>query len=69
MKRNLYLFMLLFFIVGSVFAQTVQVTGTVTNGEGQSLPGVSILIKGTTRGTVSDTQGKYTLEVKKGAVL
>ncbi len=69
MKKNFYLFMLLFFIAGSVFAQTVQVTGTVTNGEGQSLPGVSILIKGTTRGTVSDTQGKYNIEVKKGAVL
>ena len=69
MKKNLYLFMLLLFVTGSVFAQTMTVSGTVTTEDGHSLPGVSILIKGTTRGTTTDLQGKYSIAVKKGAVL
>ena len=69
MKKNFYLLMMLFFMAASVFSQTVQVSGTVTNEEGQSLPGVSILIKGTTQGAVTDIQGKYVLEAKKGDVL
>jgi len=69
MKKNLYLLVLLLFVVGSSFAQTIQVSGTVTNEKGQSLPGVSILIKGTTQGTVTDLQGKYNIKAKKGDVL
>lgn len=69
MKKNFYLLMMLFFMAASAFSQTVQVSGTVTNEQGQSLPGVSILIEGTTQGTVTDLQGKYVLEAKKGDVL
>jgi TonB-linked SusC/RagA family outer membrane protein len=52
-------------------AQTVQVTGTVTSAEdGQPLPGVSILIKGTTRGAVTDLDGNYSINVPpEGATL
>src|SRR5690606_2953795 len=40
------------------------VTGTVTDAEtGESLPGVNILIKGTTTGTTSDIDGRYSLPV------
>ncbi len=40
--------------------QQHQVTGTITDGTtGETLPGVSILIKGTTLGTVSDMDGRY----------
>ncbi len=69
MKRNFYLLVMLFFITGSLFSQTVSVTGTVNNDEGQSLPGVSIVIKGTTQGTVTDIDGHYAIKAKKGDVL
>ena len=69
MKKNLYFLMVLVLLTASAFAQTAQITGTVTNEKGQSLPGVSILIKGTTQGTVTNAQGKYVLEAKKGDIL
>lgn len=40
-----------------------QVTGTVLDETGQSLPGVNVIEKGTTSGAVSDADGKYSLEV------
>ncbi len=41
-----------------------KITGTVTDAsDGSTLPGVSIIIKGTTTGTVTDIDGKYSLEV------
>lgn len=48
--------------------QSLTVSGRVTatdsgTGQGESLPGVSISIKGTSAGTVTDGEGKYTLEV------
>ncbi len=69
MKKNLYLFVLLFFVAGSVFAQAIKVSGIVTTGNGKTLPGVSILIQGTTQGTITDLHGRYSIEVNKGAVL
>lgn len=39
------------------------VTGTVTDENGENLPGVSVSIKGTNKGTITDAQGKYTLNV------
>jgi TonB-linked SusC/RagA family outer membrane protein len=47
--------------------QVTEVTGVVTDNEGQPLPGVSILIKGTTVGAVSDLNGNYRLEIPSGS--
>ncbi len=48
-------------------AQDRVVTGKVTSSEdGSSLPGVNIVIKGTTNGAVSDSDGKYSLSVPAG---
>jgi TonB-linked SusC/RagA family outer membrane protein len=61
---------LAFFVLGMhlLIAQTVQITGTVTSKEdGQPLPGASISVKGTTVGTVTDMNGKYTLSVPADA--
>lgn len=47
-----------------VLAQDRAITGKVTSsGEGFPLPGVSVLVKGTTKGTVTDTEGLYSLEL------
>lgn len=43
--------------------QNFKVTGTVTASTGETLPGVSILVKGTETGTITGTDGKYSIEV------
>ncbi|SDC94637.1 TonB-linked outer membrane protein, SusC/RagA family [Algoriphagus faecimaris] len=48
----------------SAIAQTREVSGTVISGEDNfPLPGVSVLVKGTTTGTVTDIDGKFTISV------
>jgi len=44
-------------------------TGVVTDESGESLPGATVLVEGTTIGTVTDVDGKFSLEVEQGAVL
>ena len=63
MKRKLMLLMTCLFIgIGLVNAQISKVTGTVTSDEdGLPVVGASILVKGTTVGTVTDMDGKFTL--------
>lgn len=64
--------LLLFLFIGiCVTAQTINVKGTVKDAKtGDPLPGVSIIIKGTTVGTETDFDGLYSLsKVEKGAVL
>lgn len=54
----------------SELQQNVTVTGTVTDAvTGETLPGVNILIKGTTNGVITDLGGKYSIEVPDNAVL
>lgn len=43
------------------FAQTLKVTGTVTDAAGRPLVGVNVVVKGTTIGTTTLTDGKYEL--------
>ena len=63
MKKKMYLFLIILFTsVATVMAQN-KVSGTVTDADGAALPGVSVLLKGTTIGTTTDVNGKYTLNV------
>ena len=51
-------------------AQTINVTGTVTDeATGEALPGVTIIARGTTIGSVTSFEGKYTIQVPEEAVL
>lgn len=56
--RNTFVFCLLA-ISSQAWAQDGEVTGTVTDSSGDPLPGVTILVKGTTNGTVSSLDGTY----------
>ncbi|MDR0544102.1 MAG: SusC/RagA family TonB-linked outer membrane protein, partial [Odoribacteraceae bacterium] len=47
----------------AAFAQGVSVSGTVSNPAGEPLPGVHVRVLGTTGGTVTDRDGKYTVSV------
>lgn len=69
MKKKFYYLIVLLFMAAPVLAQTFQVTGTVKNEKGSPLPGVSIVIKGTARGTTTDLNGHYALNAIKGDVL
>ena len=51
-----------------VLAQTTKIQGVVTAKEGP-IPGVTIMIEGTSRGVVSDQDGKYSIEAKVGEIL
>jgi len=48
----------------ATFAQSYQVSGTVTDSDSQPLPGVSVTIEGTSRGTTTDFDGNYTIKVE-----
>ena len=53
-----------------IIIQTRTITGKVTSMEdNEGLPGVNVVEKGTTNGTVTDVQGNYSLEVSDGATL
>ena len=61
LKEHLMLMMVLLVgFVGFAQAQYSRVTGTVTDDKGAPLPGVSVVIKGTTKGVATDFDGKYT---------
>ncbi|WP_234734727.1 SusC/RagA family TonB-linked outer membrane protein [Tellurirhabdus bombi] len=49
-----------------VSAQEITVTGTVKGDNGEALPGVSIVLKGTTTGTTSDVNGRYRISIPDG---
>lgn len=46
----------------SVFAQQRKVTGTINSATGQALVGVSVAIKGTSKGTTTDANGKFGID-------
>src|SRR5690554_570942 len=70
-RMPVFVFLSLFCLVASAeisaqSVQDIQVTGSVTDTEGNALPGVSILIKGTNRGTVTGLEGEFSLIVEGG---
>ncbi len=69
MKRfTVLLAFLVFAGLQLVHAQRMQITGTVTNSQdGSTLPGVSVVVKGTTIGTITDYDGTYQLSVPEDA--
>lgn len=60
--------LLLAFVVQITFAQEKTVSGTVSEESGP-LPGVSVSVKGTTKGTETDFDGKYSIKAKPGDIL
>ncbi|MBS1979119.1 MAG: SusC/RagA family TonB-linked outer membrane protein [Bacteroidetes bacterium] len=67
MKRSLLLCLALALCLGTALAQERVVTGKVKSAEdGTTLPGVNVVLKGTTNGTVTDANGVYSLSVPSG---
>lgn len=55
--------------LGITLAQTDNVKGRVTSSDGAGLPGVNIIIEGTSRGTTTDLEGNYSIDVTSGEIL
>lgn len=67
---NVIILMLSLLLGNFAMAQKTVLTGKVTDSSsGETLPGVSIVIKGTTTGTISDFNGGFTINVERGASL
>ena len=68
MKRLTFMLACFFLIsMGGALAQTKQVTGTVFDENGEAVVGASVVAKGTTTGTVTDLDGKFSLSVPGSA--
>lgn len=68
MKKLSVMIALFALVVATTLAQTVQITGTVTSSEdGGTIPGVSVVVKGTTIGVTTDFDGKYSIAVPQGS--
>ncbi|MBW8243455.1 SusC/RagA family TonB-linked outer membrane protein [Muricauda oceani] len=68
-KLNGLLTLLLAFVVHISYAQDKTITGTVTDAAGLPLPGVNIVVEGTTTGTQSDFDGNYAITASEGQTL
>lgn len=75
MKKQLWnfmflLFFLLSFSLGTAMAQQGQITGRIADSDsGEGIPGVSVLVKGTTRGTITDIDGNFSIMASAADVL
>lgn len=68
MKRKQCLVILMAFISFCIHAQTIQVTGVVRD-KSDVIIGASVVVKNTTTGTVTDMDGRYTIQVPKNGTL
>ncbi len=59
--KKMALCLLAVFLMATAWAQQKDISGTVSDKNGESLPGVSIAVKGTTNGTITDGNGSYSL--------
>lgn len=69
MKIKNYFFYLILLSSTLTFSQTFKVNGNVKDDGKMALPGVSVVVKGTSVGTSTDFDGNFTLNVSKGNVL
>lgn len=70
MKKRFYLFFILCLIALSGFAQEIKVTGVVTEASThEPMPGVTVQVKGTTNGTITNLDGQYAIQTKMNDIL
>jgi outer membrane receptor protein involved in Fe transport len=70
MKKILQTCFVFLLMATSVWAQERTVSGRITSKEdGASLPGVNVVVKGTSTGTVTDAEGRYTLNISSSSAV
>lgn len=66
-RKSLFLFLryllLLFVMPTELIAQSITISGTVTDSNKEAVIGANVLLKGTSTGTITDVEGKYQLTV------
>jgi TonB-linked SusC/RagA family outer membrane protein len=68
--KKLFVVLSFLFSVSFLSAQNqITIKGTVTDSGNETVPGASVLVKGTMQGTITDVNGKYTLQASPDAVL
>lgn len=60
MRRTIFIFVIGFLFASPLLAQ-IKIEGQIKNRSGEPLPGVNVVVKGTTTGTISDINGNYTV--------
>ncbi|MFR0676423.1 TonB-dependent receptor [Dysgonomonas sp. Marseille-Q5470] len=66
MKRVMLILSCLFISIGFITAQTTRVTGIVLDDIGEPVVGASVVVKGTTIGTITDVDGAFSINVPQG---
>ncbi|MGD9991789.1 MAG: SusC/RagA family TonB-linked outer membrane protein [Salinivirgaceae bacterium] len=66
-KIILFILVICFSLIG--YTQERQLSGTVTDSEGVGIPGVTVVLKGTTIGTITDINGKYSIKADQGTLV
>ncbi len=70
MLKKAFLLLITVFAFTAIQAQQKKISGTVTDaGDGLGIPGVSVVVKGTTNGVSTDIDGKFTLNVNVGDIV
>lgn len=69
MKRILVLTLMVLQFASLAWSQPVKVSGKVTDTRGEPLPGVNIVEKGTTNGTISDMEGAYSINLTSSSAV
>src|SRR5690606_5808474 len=64
-----FMAIMLFAVPLAGFAQYNPVTGTVTIANGETLPGVNVVLKGSSTGTITDAEGRYSLQAPADGTL
>ena len=68
--KKIFIFLLSIVFVQFANAQSIEVTGVVTDaGDNSTLPSVTVVVKGTTNGTITDIDGNFAITANQGDVL
>ncbi len=65
-KKMLILIVSFLFVYSGVAQENMSISGKLTNEDGEPIPGATVVVKGTTVGTVTDVDGLYKIEVPSG---
>lgn len=65
-KRVMLILSCLFLSIGFIVAQTTKISGTVVDSNAEPVISASVVVKGTTVGTVTDVDGKFSINVPEG---
>ena len=68
-KKLLFACLLTIFLTSFSFAQQISVTGRVSDEKGNAISGATVTVKGSNQATVTNENGTFTINVKKGTPL